>query len=149
VHSIAAGIFASRDQIHFFEEIGYEHNPYTHCPKDPGMWERGKCGCDPGRSFGASFLVLCLPTSLPLPIIVYFPLLTYFRLYLLSHFPLPSLPPLTFLLLFSLLAPLPFPSFCLPCLLYLSYILDLTLTLVNADYDGYSCMRQWDKFIGN
>jgi len=68
VHSIAAGLFASRDQIHFFEEIGYEHNPYTHCPKDPGMWERGKCGCDPGRSF---------------------------------------------------------------------------------DYDGYSCMRQWDKFIGN
>ncbi|KAJ7753985.1 glycosyltransferase family 15 protein [Mycena metata] len=68
VHSIAAGLFAHRDQIHFFEEIGYEHNPYTHCPKDPGMWERGKCGCDPARSF---------------------------------------------------------------------------------DYDGYSCMRQWDKFVGN
>ncbi|KAJ7026979.1 glycosyltransferase family 15 protein [Mycena alexandri] len=68
VHSIAAGIFASKDQIQFFEEIGYEHNPYTHCPKDPGMWERGKCGCDPARSF---------------------------------------------------------------------------------DYDGYSCMRQWDKFVGN
>ncbi|KAJ7472203.1 glycosyltransferase family 15 protein [Mycena latifolia] len=67
VHSIAAGLFASKDQIHFFEEIGYEHNPYTHCPKDPGMWERGKCGCDPGRSF---------------------------------------------------------------------------------DYDGYSCMRQWDRFMG-
>jgi hypothetical protein len=66
-----------------------------------------------------------------------------------SPYLLPSLPPLTFLLPFSLLVPLPFPSFCLPCLLYLSYILDLTLTLVNADYDGYSCMRQWDKFIGN
>ncbi|KAJ6456595.1 glycosyltransferase family 15 protein [Mycena vitilis] len=68
VHSIAAGIFANKDQIHFFEEIGYEHNPYTHCPKDPQMWERGKCGCDPARSF---------------------------------------------------------------------------------DYDGYSCMRQWDRFVGN
>ncbi|KAJ7641749.1 glycosyltransferase family 15 protein [Roridomyces roridus] len=67
VHSIAAGIFASKDQLQFFEEIGYEHNPYTHCPKDPGMWERGRCGCDPARSF---------------------------------------------------------------------------------DYDGYSCMRQWDAFMG-
>ncbi|KAJ7209380.1 alpha-1,2-mannosyltransferase [Mycena haematopus] len=68
VHSIAAGLFANKDQIQFFEEIGYEHNPYTHCPKDPVMWERGKCGCDPERSF---------------------------------------------------------------------------------DYDGYSCMRQWDRFMGN
>ncbi|KAJ7678770.1 hypothetical protein B0H17DRAFT_1206544 [Mycena rosella] len=48
-HSIAAGLFASKDQIQFFEEIGYE--PYTHCPKDPGIWERGKCECDPQRSF--------------------------------------------------------------------------------------------------
>ncbi|KAJ6530310.1 glycosyltransferase family 15 protein [Mycena capillaripes] len=68
VHSIAAGIFANKDQIQFFEEIGYEHNPYTHCPKDPQMWERGRCGCDPARSF---------------------------------------------------------------------------------DYDGYSCMRQWDRLMGN
>ncbi|KAJ6632176.1 glycosyltransferase family 15 protein [Mycena sp. CBHHK59/15] len=67
VHSIAAGLFASRDQIHFFEEIGYEHNPYTHCPKDQAMWKANRCGCDPARSF---------------------------------------------------------------------------------DYDGYSCMRQWDKFMG-
>ena len=52
VHSIAVSLFQSKDQIHFFDEIGYEHNPYTHCPKDPGMWERGKCGCDPARSFG-------------------------------------------------------------------------------------------------
>ncbi|KAJ7074768.1 glycosyltransferase family 15 protein [Mycena amicta] len=51
VHSIAAGLFASKDQLQFFEEIGYEHNPYTHCPKDPQMWEKGKCGCAPERSF--------------------------------------------------------------------------------------------------
>ncbi|KAK7039323.1 glycosyltransferase family 15 protein [Favolaschia claudopus] len=68
VHSIAAGIFARKDQIQFFEEIGYEHNPYTHCPKDPVMWERGRCGCNPEGSF---------------------------------------------------------------------------------DYDGYSCMRQWDRLMGN
>ncbi|KAF7329250.1 GPI-anchored wall transfer protein [Mycena kentingensis (nom. inval.)] len=51
VHSIAAGLFASKDQLQFFEEIGYEHNPYTHCPLDPKMWERGKCGCNPAGSF--------------------------------------------------------------------------------------------------
>ncbi|KAJ7152368.1 alpha-1,2-mannosyltransferase [Mycena filopes] len=51
VHSIAAGIFANKDQIQFLEEIGYEHPPYTHCPKDPEMWERGKCACDQKRSF--------------------------------------------------------------------------------------------------
>ncbi|KAG7085494.1 hypothetical protein E1B28_003057 [Marasmius oreades] len=51
VHSIAAAIFAKKDQIHFFDEIGYEHNPYTHCPKKEESWERGRCGCDRGRSF--------------------------------------------------------------------------------------------------
>ena len=51
VHSIAAALFASKDQIQFFDEIGYEHNPYTHCPRGPGAWERGKCDCDVRRSF--------------------------------------------------------------------------------------------------
>ncbi|KAF4622036.1 hypothetical protein D9613_009523 [Agrocybe pediades] len=51
VHSIAAALFAPRDKIHFFSDIGYEHNPYTHCPKDKGEWERGRCSCDPARSF--------------------------------------------------------------------------------------------------
>jgi len=51
VHSIGAALFARKDQIHFFDDIGYEHNPYTHCPKGPGLWAQGKCDCDPGRSF--------------------------------------------------------------------------------------------------
>jgi len=51
VHSIAAGIFAHRDQIQFFDEIGYEHNPYTHCPKGEGSWKKGRCTCDPAKSF--------------------------------------------------------------------------------------------------
>ena len=52
VHSIAAALFQSKDKIHFFDEIGYEHNPYTHCPKGEGAWTRGKCDCDQKRSFG-------------------------------------------------------------------------------------------------
>ncbi|KDQ51800.1 glycosyltransferase family 15 protein [Jaapia argillacea MUCL 33604] len=55
VHSIAAALFARSDQIHFFNEIGYEHNPYTHCPQGDETWKRGKCSCDQGRSFGEFF----------------------------------------------------------------------------------------------
>ena len=54
VHSIAAALFLDKSQIHFFNDIGYEHNPYIHCPKGEGAWARGKCGCDMRRSFGAS-----------------------------------------------------------------------------------------------
>ena len=59
VHSIAAALFVPRDKIHFFSEMGYEHNPYTHCPKSNEAWARGKCTCDQRKSFGAfSILVL-------------------------------------------------------------------------------------------
>jgi len=51
VHSIAAALFARKDQIHFFEQIGYEHNPYVHCPKRQETWAKGKCGCDQARNF--------------------------------------------------------------------------------------------------
>ncbi|KAF9002075.1 nucleotide-diphospho-sugar transferase [Cyathus striatus] len=51
VHSIAAALFLPRQQIHFFNEIGYEHNPYTHCPKGEKNWENGRCSCDPAKSF--------------------------------------------------------------------------------------------------
>jgi len=51
VHSIAAALFASRDQIHFFDDIGYQHDPYTHCTKNKESWRKGRCTCDPARSF--------------------------------------------------------------------------------------------------
>lgn len=54
VHSIGAALFARKDQIHFFDEIGYEHAPYQHCPREKKSWENGRCGCNPSRSFGGS-----------------------------------------------------------------------------------------------
>ncbi|EAU83586.1 alpha-1,2-mannosyltransferase [Coprinopsis cinerea okayama7 len=51
VHSIAAAIFLNKNQIHFFDEIGYEHAPYTHCPKLGKNWENGRCSCDQKKSF--------------------------------------------------------------------------------------------------
>lgn len=52
VHSIAAAMFLNKDQLHFFNEIGYEHNPYTHCPRGQETWEKGRCSCNPDKSFG-------------------------------------------------------------------------------------------------
>ena len=45
VHSIAASFLLGRSEVHFFEEIGYTHDTFTHCPKD------GKgCDCKPSES---------------------------------------------------------------------------------------------------
>jgi len=50
VHSIGAALFARKDQIHFFNEIGYLHNPFMHCPQGE-VHTKGKCWCDPKKSF--------------------------------------------------------------------------------------------------
>lgn len=51
VHSIGAALFARKDQIHFFEDIGYRHEPFQHCPQGEAH-SRGKCWCDAGSNFG-------------------------------------------------------------------------------------------------
>ncbi|KAF9069601.1 glycosyltransferase family 15 protein [Rhodocollybia butyracea] len=50
VHSIAAALFARRDQIHFFRDIGYRHDPFQHCPSGE-QWTKGRCSCDPTDTF--------------------------------------------------------------------------------------------------
>jgi len=50
VHSIAAGLFASKDQIHFFKDIGYQHDSFGHCPQGK-EWEVGRCSCNPYDTF--------------------------------------------------------------------------------------------------
>ncbi|KAF5362624.1 hypothetical protein D9758_009624 [Tetrapyrgos nigripes] len=51
VHSIAAGLFLRKDQIHFFENIGYQHDAWSHCPLPDSVWEEGRCACNQGNSF--------------------------------------------------------------------------------------------------
>lgn len=51
MHSVAAGIFQSKDQIHFFRDIGYQHDSFAHCP-DGADWSIGKCSCNPKDNFG-------------------------------------------------------------------------------------------------
>lgn len=50
VHSIGAALFSRKDQIHFFEDIGYRHEPFQHCPQGASH-ARGKCWCDPKQNF--------------------------------------------------------------------------------------------------
>ncbi|KAJ3725938.1 glycosyltransferase family 15 protein [Lentinula raphanica] len=50
VHSIAAALFARRDQIHFFRDIGYRHEPFQHCPSGE-QWTKGRCSCDQKDTF--------------------------------------------------------------------------------------------------
>ena len=49
VHSIATALFLSPEQVHFWDDIGYTHPPFTHCPthKDINI----HCTCDPAKSF--------------------------------------------------------------------------------------------------
>ncbi|OAG29484.1 alpha 1,2-mannosyltransferase [Nematocida displodere] len=48
VHSIAASLFLDRSEIHFFEDIGYTHPPFTHCPKL--SLQKTPCSCDAAKS---------------------------------------------------------------------------------------------------
>ncbi|KAK1216439.1 hypothetical protein PQX77_020936 [Marasmius sp. AFHP31] len=49
VHSIAAALFADKEKLHFFNDIGYSHPPFEHCPA--GELRNGKnCNCNPAMS---------------------------------------------------------------------------------------------------
>ena len=51
VHSIAAGLFLNKSEIHFFNDIAYYHVPFTHCPTGEQLRVDLKCHCDPGENF--------------------------------------------------------------------------------------------------
>lgn len=53
---MAAALFARKDQIHFFSDMGYMHPPFQHCPYG-SEWVKGRCSCNPQDSFGASELL--------------------------------------------------------------------------------------------
>ncbi|KAI9310244.1 nucleotide-diphospho-sugar transferase [Dichotomocladium elegans] len=44
VHSLGAGLFLDTDEIHYFEDFGYQHDLYRHCPsKESGLACRCEC----------------------------------------------------------------------------------------------------------
>ncbi|KAH3902163.1 related to Alpha-1,2 mannosyltransferase KTR1 [Saccharomycodes ludwigii] len=46
IHSIALSLFLNKTEIHFFDDIGYYHEPFTHCPLDKAVWKKNKCSCN-------------------------------------------------------------------------------------------------------
>ncbi|KAJ7155949.1 glycosyltransferase family 15 protein [Mycena crocata] len=50
VHSIGVALFAKKEQIHFFNDIGYRHEPFQHCPQGAAH-TKGKCWCDETQNF--------------------------------------------------------------------------------------------------
>lgn len=50
VHSIAASLFLPKEKIHWFDDIGYRHDPFQHCPQNDAH-RRGKCWCNPADTF--------------------------------------------------------------------------------------------------
>ncbi|ODN76704.1 hypothetical protein L202_05338 [Cryptococcus amylolentus CBS 6039] len=50
IHSIAAALFAKKEQIHFFSDIGYKHEPFTHCPQGDAH-TKGRCWCNERDNF--------------------------------------------------------------------------------------------------
>ncbi|KAK9235302.1 nucleotide-diphospho-sugar transferase [Lipomyces kononenkoae] len=51
VHSIAAALFLPKDKVHFFDDIGYWHVPFTNCPTNKEDRLRLKCSCNPFDNF--------------------------------------------------------------------------------------------------
>ncbi|ODQ78436.1 glycosyltransferase family 15 protein [Babjeviella inositovora NRRL Y-12698] len=51
VHSIAASLFLPKDQIHYFDDIGYRHGVYAQCPLNADLRYKNKCHCKPEDDF--------------------------------------------------------------------------------------------------
>ncbi|BGP57933.1 hypothetical protein JCM8202_004634 [Rhodotorula sphaerocarpa] len=43
VHSLAVSLFLRPDEVHWFHDIGYRHEPFQHCPLDAA----DRCACNP------------------------------------------------------------------------------------------------------
>ncbi|KAG2173582.1 hypothetical protein INT43_005000 [Umbelopsis isabellina] len=49
VHSVAVALMLNESDVHFFNDIGYQHPPLTHCPSEPQL--QAKCTCNGSESF--------------------------------------------------------------------------------------------------
>lgn len=51
VHSIAVALFLNKDEVHFFNDLGYYHVPFHNCPVDPEIRKQKRCVCNPEEDF--------------------------------------------------------------------------------------------------
>ncbi|ODV58823.1 glycosyltransferase family 15 protein [Ascoidea rubescens DSM 1968] len=51
IHSIAASLFLSKNELHWFDDVAYYHAPYLSCPLSEETRLRNKCTCNPISDF--------------------------------------------------------------------------------------------------
>jgi alpha 1,2-mannosyltransferase len=52
IHTLAVSLFAAREQVWFFRDIGYQHDATRHCPAERlrgGGGDGERCACEPTR----------------------------------------------------------------------------------------------------
>lgn len=47
IHTLAVGMFLRHEQVLYFDDIGYRHAPFNHCPVDAQWRIDQQCDCDP------------------------------------------------------------------------------------------------------
>ncbi|KAJ1834504.1 hypothetical protein IWW55_005559 [Coemansia sp. RSA 2706] len=65
VHSIAAALLLQKHELHWFEDIGYFHNPWLNCPQ--AAEARMRCHCDPKKSAVHHYWASCTREWVDLP----------------------------------------------------------------------------------
>ena len=51
MHTIAASLLQDKSKVHHFDDIGYKHSSWDHCPADGAYHDSGRCDCNPSQSF--------------------------------------------------------------------------------------------------
>lgn len=49
VHTLAVNLLLDRDEVHYFEDLGYFHAPFGNCPSSIGVRLQKRCLCDPNH----------------------------------------------------------------------------------------------------
>ena len=56
IHSMAVALFLNKSQIHWVNDLGYSHQPYSQCPQETQLYVDNKCTCDPDVDFSFNLL---------------------------------------------------------------------------------------------
>ncbi|RLV95515.1 putative mannosyltransferase MNT3 [Spathaspora sp. JA1] len=56
IHSIAIALYLRKNEVHWFNDLGYYHAPYSQCPQDHKIFIENKCVCNPDEDFSQTDL---------------------------------------------------------------------------------------------
>lgn len=58
IHTLGVVLFLNKNEIHYFDDIGYQHDRFKHCPTDPQ--KRKSCSCDPKENYDTMYFHACI-----------------------------------------------------------------------------------------